>query len=104
MKPAVAKDPSRAMQVKTARRMQKLYGAFPVPPTANAHDVRHLTVCPHCGVLWDNRVMVRGLHGHCYIDRNGVDALLSLPAAEVGVLTLGDVGPLARRLIRRLAS
>lgn len=72
--------------------------------TLKAHDVRHLTVCTHCGGIGDDRDMVRtgsGLvHGRCAHELLGVDGLLRLPKAELGKIRLDDVGAdIMKRLI-----
>lgn len=58
----------------------------------SAHAVRRLQVCPRCKGIEDRNVMVRGMHGRCYIAVNGLKALLALPAVETSGLRLSDIG------------
>lgn len=65
----------------------------------NVHDFRRLTVCEHCDEPGDRAHMLRGnlgarwLHGRCFVALNGAEALLALPASDVGRMTLDDIGP-----------
>jgi hypothetical protein len=75
------------------------------PGIKNAHDVRHLTICPICNQLGDGRWMAGGKHGRCILDTEGIDGLLRLPKEEADRLCLGDIGPSAMRaLVNRSAS
>ncbi len=58
----------------------------------SAHAVRRLQVCPRCKGIEDRNVMVRNMHGRCYIAVNGLSALLKLPAVETSGLRLSDIG------------
>jgi hypothetical protein len=70
-------------------------------------EVRHLCLCPVCGKLGDERVMVRAgpmkclAHGRCVFEQLG-DGILNLPKDERAKFTLAAVGPdMKQRLIDR---
>jgi hypothetical protein len=69
-----------------------------------SHDVRHLKPCATCEKLGDKRKMIkesggRVLHGRCYIEQYGLDALLALQEEQVGVLALDDIGAETMRAV-----
>lgn len=68
-----------------------------------AHDVRQLRKCAKCGGAGDQRHMpsVNGqlMHGYCALDEIGVDGVASLPMAELGKITLGEIGGKAMKAI-----
>ena len=70
-----------------------------------AHDVRHLSRCPVCGKLGDDRVMVKVgpmsslAHDRCAFEQLG-EGILNLPKEERAKFTLSAVGPdMMRRLV-----
>jgi len=70
-----------------------------------ADDVRHLCLCPVCGKLGDERVMVRVgpmeclAHDRCVFEQLG-EGILNLPKEERAKFTLAAVGPdMMRRLV-----
>jgi len=69
-----------------------------------AHDVRHLTVCPHCNRIGDDREMIKvgreHMHSPCAVKSLGKAGLLKLPKAERGKIRFCDLNlRLARALI-----
>jgi hypothetical protein len=71
----------------------------------NGDDVRHLCLCPVCGKLGDERLMVRVgpmgclAHDRCVFEQLG-EGILNLPKEERAKFTLAAVGP---EMLRRLA-
>ena len=68
-------------------------------------DVRHLSVCPVCGKLGDERQMVKAgpmgclAHDRCVFEQLG-EGILNLPNEERAKFTLPAVGPnMMRRLV-----
>jgi hypothetical protein len=61
-------------------------------------DVRHLSRCPVCGKLGDERKMVKAgpmgclAHGRCVFEQLG-EGILNLPKEERAKFTLPAVGP-----------
>lgn len=74
------------------------------PNVRKAHDVRHLSQCPGCGEIGDDRKMIQTnadefMHGDCAFKALG-ENILQLSSDERKKFTLGDVGvPMMRRLM-----
>jgi hypothetical protein len=70
-----------------------------------ADEVRHLRLCPVCGKLGDERLMVRVgpmeclAHDRCVFEQLG-EGILNLPKEERAKFTVTAVGPdMIRRLV-----
>jgi len=66
----------------------------------NAHDVRRLRACDHCGDIGDSRYMpvisrTLTVHGGCALAILGEGDLTRLALAERRKLTLREIGPQA---------
>ncbi len=68
-------------------------------PFKTAHDVRRLRICEYCKHPGTSLLRVdrkTHAHGYCLVKSCGIDALATLPAVEIGKVTLRDVRGLGR--------
>lgn len=68
-----------------------------------AHDIRRLRGCSNCGEIGDLKHMPlvngKAMHGFCALETIGIDGVVALPKAELGKITMGEIGSVAMKEI-----